>query len=96
MTAGVQLRVMKDFLQDKQFIVLRKLKTTELLTDKTQKHRHRVLTEEKLDDIGASLEHTSRKSVKRLGQENGVSNFKCKNGNTTAEAIQWKLVSGVV
>jgi hypothetical protein len=28
-----------------------------------------VLTEEKLDDIGVSLEHTLRKSLKRLAQE---------------------------
>jgi hypothetical protein len=32
-----------------------------------------MLTEEKLDDIGARLEHTARKSLKRLAQENGVS-----------------------
>jgi DeoR/GlpR family transcriptional regulator of sugar metabolism len=32
-----------------------------------------VLTEEKLDDIGARLEHTPRKSLKRLAQETGVS-----------------------
>jgi transposase len=59
-----------------------KLRTTGLLIDKKQKHKRRVLTEEKLDDIGARLEHTPRKSLKRLAQENGV----CKNGNTIAEA----------
>jgi hypothetical protein len=32
-----------------------------------------VLTEEKLDDIGATLEYTPRKSLKRLAQETGVS-----------------------
>jgi hypothetical protein len=32
-----------------------------------------VLTEEKLDDIWARLEHTPRKSLKRLAQETGVS-----------------------
>jgi hypothetical protein len=32
-----------------------------------------VLTEEKLDDIGARLEHTPRKSLKRLAQETGES-----------------------
>jgi hypothetical protein len=32
-----------------------------------------VLTEEKLDDIGARLEHTPRKSLKRLAQETIVS-----------------------
>jgi hypothetical protein len=42
------------------------------LTDKKQKHKRRVLTE-KLDAIGARLEHTPRKSLKSLAQENGVS-----------------------
>jgi hypothetical protein len=32
-----------------------------------------VLTEEKLDDVGARLEHIPRKSLKRLAQETGVS-----------------------
>jgi DNA-binding MurR/RpiR family transcriptional regulator len=32
-----------------------------------------MLSEEKLDDIGARLEHTPRKSLKHLAQETGVS-----------------------
>jgi hypothetical protein len=32
-----------------------------------------MLTEDKLDDIGARLEHTPRKSLKRLAQETGAS-----------------------
>jgi hypothetical protein len=44
-----------------------------LLTDKKTKHKRLVLTERKLDDIGAWLEHTPRKSLKRLSQETGVS-----------------------
>jgi cobalamin biosynthesis Co2+ chelatase CbiK len=32
-----------------------------------------MLTEEKLDDIGAKHEHTSRKSLKCLAQKTGVS-----------------------
>jgi hypothetical protein len=32
-----------------------------------------VLTEEKLDDIGARIERTPRKSLKHLGQRNVVS-----------------------
>jgi hypothetical protein len=50
-----------------------KLRTTEVLIDKKQKHKRRVLTEEKLDDTGTRLEHTPRKSLKRLAQETGVS-----------------------
>jgi hypothetical protein len=52
---------------------LNKLRTTRLLIDKKTKYERRVFTEEKLDDKGARLEHTPRKSLKRLGQEIGVS-----------------------
>jgi hypothetical protein len=67
-----------------------------LFIDTKQKHKHRLLTEEALGDIGARLEYTPRKSLKRLAQETGVSKVKCKNGNTIAEAIQWKLVFGAL
>jgi hypothetical protein len=50
-----------------------KLRTTGLLIDKKQKHKRRVVTEEKLDDIGARLEHTPRKSLKSLAQKIGLS-----------------------
>jgi hypothetical protein len=53
--------------------LVNKLRTTGLLIDKKQKHMCRVLTKEKFDDIGARLEHTPRKSLKRLAQETGVS-----------------------
>jgi hypothetical protein len=45
--------------------LVNKLITMGLLIDKKQKHKRRVLTE-KLHDIGARLEHTPRKSLKRL------------------------------
>jgi hypothetical protein len=45
---------------------------TGLLIDKRQEHKRRVFTE-KLEDLGARLEHTPRKSLKRLAQETGVS-----------------------
>ncbi|PNF37975.1 hypothetical protein B7P43_G02365 [Cryptotermes secundus] len=44
-----------------------------LLIHQKQKHKHWVLTEKKLDDIGARLVHSPRKPLKRLGQEVGVS-----------------------
>jgi hypothetical protein len=53
-----------------------------------------VLTE-KLDDTGARLEPTPRKSLKRLAQETEVSKTSARTA-TTAEAIQRKLVSGVL
>jgi hypothetical protein len=49
-----------------------KLRITGFLIDKKQKRKRRVLTE-KLHDTGARLEHTPRKSLKRLAQETGVS-----------------------
>jgi hypothetical protein len=48
--------------------LVNKLRTTGLLIDKKQKHKRRERTE-KLDGIGAGLEHTPRKSLKRLTQE---------------------------
>jgi transposase len=53
--------------------LVNKLRTTELLIDKKTKHKHRVLTEEELDDTGARLQHTPRKSLKCLAQEIGES-----------------------
>jgi transposase len=62
---------------------MNKLRTTGLLIDKKQKHKHRVLTEEKLDAIGTRLEHTPRKSLKHLAEKTGTS-----FSNTVAEAVQ--------
>jgi transposase len=53
--------------------LVNKLKPTGLLIDKKQKHKRRVLTDEKLKSMGARLEYTPRKSLKRLVQETGVS-----------------------
>jgi hypothetical protein len=53
--------------------LVNKLRTTGLLIDKKQKHRRRLLTKEKLDDIGARLKHTSRELLKRLAEEPRVS-----------------------
>jgi transposase len=50
--------------------LVNKLRTTGFLTDKKTKHKRRVLTEEKINEIGARLEHTPKKSLKRLAQEN--------------------------
>jgi hypothetical protein len=42
------------------------VRTTGLLMDEKQKYKRGVLIEGKLDDIGARLEHTPRKSLKCL------------------------------
>jgi hypothetical protein len=52
---------------------MNELRTMGLLIDQKQKHKYRVLTKETLHNIGARLEHTPRKSLKRLAQETGVS-----------------------
>jgi hypothetical protein len=49
--------------------LVNKLRITELLIDKKTKRKRRVLTEEKLDDIGARLQHTPRKLLNRLAEE---------------------------
>jgi hypothetical protein len=44
-----------------------------LLIVKKRKDKCQVLTEERLGDIGTRLEHTPRKSLKRIAQETGAS-----------------------
>jgi hypothetical protein len=53
--------------------LVNKLRSAVLSIDKEQKYKCQVLTEEKLDDTGARLEHTPRKSLKHLAPETGVS-----------------------
>jgi hypothetical protein len=48
--------------------LVNKLRSTGLLIDKKQKHKLGVFAEEKISGIGAIIEHTSRKSLKRLAQ----------------------------
>jgi hypothetical protein len=45
------------------------LRTTGLLIDRKQTRKCRVLTEKKLDDMRATLEHTPRKLLKRQTQK---------------------------
>lgn len=53
---------------------MKKLRTHVILIDRTQLKRNRVLTEEKLDDIGHQLELNSpQKSLLPLAQQSGVS-----------------------
>jgi hypothetical protein len=44
-----------------------------VITDLKPERTRRVLTEEKLDDIAARLEHSPHKTFKRLAEETGVS-----------------------
>jgi hypothetical protein len=66
--------MMKEFPVNKQFTTWwLNFNQWDSLTDKTQKYKHRVLIEEKLEDIGARLELTPGKSQICLAQETGVS-----------------------
>jgi hypothetical protein len=58
---------------------------------KKQKHKRRVLTEEKLDHIGARLEHTPRKSLGRLAQETGVSNSSARTATQLLKLRPYKI-----
>jgi hypothetical protein len=74
--------------------LVNKLRTTGLVTNKKQELSRRVLTEEKIDDTGAKLEHTPRNSLKRLAQQNGVSESSVR---TTTQLLKsssesWRLV----
>ena len=51
----------------------KKLKETSSIKNRKVNRRCHVLTEETLDEIGERLEHTPKKSLKRLSQETGVS-----------------------
>jgi hypothetical protein len=61
--------------------------------DRKQKHKRRVLPEEKLDDIGARREHTPRKSLKRLAQETGVSK---PSARTATQLLKFRLYKRTV
>lgn len=53
--------------------IVNKVRATGSLLDRKPELKRRVLTEEKLDEIGARLEHSPRKSLRCLAQETGVS-----------------------
>jgi hypothetical protein len=55
-----------------KFVTEKGTQTMGLLINNKQKYKCRVLTEETLDETGARLEHTPKKSLKRLAQETGV------------------------
>ena len=55
-------------------LVNRFRETGSVLDRKPQRTRH-VLREENLDEIGQTLKHSLRKSLSRLSQETGVSQF---------------------
>jgi hypothetical protein len=65
-----------------------KLRSTGLLIDNKQKRKRRVLSE--LDDMGARLEHTPRKSLKRLAQETGMLKSSARRATQMLNLIPYK------
>jgi hypothetical protein len=73
--------------------LVNKVRKTGVLRDSKPRRRRRVLTEEKLDEIGALFEESPRKSLKRIAQETGVS---IKTVRTARELLQlWPYETGV-
>jgi hypothetical protein len=65
--------VMKEFPADKHSQFDAELRSVALLIRKKVQRQLRVLTEDKLDDVGARFERIPRKSPKGLSQKTGVS-----------------------
>ena len=55
--------------------ILKKLETTGYVPNKKRNRKRAVLTEETLDEIGASPERTPTKSIQKLAQQVGISEF---------------------
>jgi hypothetical protein len=70
--------------------LINKLSLAGLLIDKKQNHKRRVLTEEKLHDIGTRLEHTPRESLKRLAQETRVSKSSARTATQLLKLTTYK------
>jgi hypothetical protein len=51
-----------------------------------------MVTEEMLVDIGATLEHTHRKSLKYLAQETGVSKFSARMATRLLKLRRYKTI----
>jgi hypothetical protein len=86
--------VMKELTADKTIHnLVNKLRITRLSIDKQTKHGRRVLIEEKLDDTGARLEHTPRKSLKCLAQETGMSKSSVRMTKQLLKLIPYKTTA---
>ena len=53
--------------------IMKKFETTGSVANKKRNRKRTVLTEETLDEIGASLERTPTKSIPKLAQQVGIS-----------------------
>jgi transposase len=71
--------------------VVNTLRITGLLIDKKQKHKRRVLTEEKLDDIGTR----PRKSLEHLAQGTGVSKSSARRATKLLKLRPYKTTTTI-
>jgi transposase len=67
-----------------------KIRSSGLLIDKKQKHKRRILTGEKLENIRARLQHTPTKSLKRVAQDNEVSHSSARTATKLAKLRPYK------
>jgi hypothetical protein len=71
--------------------LVNKLRKAGWVIDKKQIHKRRGLTEGKIDDIGARLEHTPRKSQKRLDQETRLSKSNARTATQLLKLRPYKI-----
>ncbi|KAJ4433388.1 hypothetical protein ANN_15647 [Periplaneta americana] len=71
--------------------IVNKFKTTGSVLDKKRRRRRHVLTEEKLDDIGAQLEQSPQKSLTQLAQQAGVSRTSAHNATKLLKCHPYKV-----
>jgi transposase len=72
--------------------LVNKVRWTGSVLDRKAESKRRVLTEEKLDEIGAQLEHTPRKSLRRLAQETGISISSARTAIRLLKHVTFKTV----
>ena len=53
--------------------IVKKFKTNGSVANKKRNHKRTILTDETLDEVGASLERTPTKSIPKLAQQVGIS-----------------------
>jgi hypothetical protein len=77
--------------RQKIYKLVNKLKSTRRIINKKQKkYKRRVLTEDKLDDIGARPEHIPRKSLNHLAQEIIMSKSSARRTTQLLKLIPYK------
>ena len=70
-----------------------KFETTGSVTNKKQNCKRTVLTEETLDEIGASLERTPTKSIPKLEQQVGISESSAHRATKLLKLKPYKCIS---